>query len=139
MGKFISSIPTLHWTNNHDMRNMKWQFFYCGNEKKSRKTDITSSWRTKYFFTVILSLLSLYCMLSHNSKMFLYLNGLNPCIKILDMFWNIGNFILWSEEGNKRSSCSDYSKYGSFILGQSEKQFKIQSHFRIFDLLIGEG
>ena len=48
-------------------------------------------------------------------------------------------FILLRESGNKWSSCSDYSKYGAFIIGKSEQQFKIRSHFVIFDRLIGEG
>ena len=39
----------------------------------------------------------------------------------------------------KWSSFCDGSKYKAFILGQSEQQFKIQSHFRIFDTVIGEG
>ena len=34
---------------------------------------------------------------------------------------------------------SDGSKYGAFILGQSEKQFNIKSCFGIFDPVIGEG
>ena len=42
------------------------------------------------------------------------------------------------EAGNKRSSCSDDSKYGALILGKSEQRFKIQSHFLIFDPIIGE-
>ena len=34
-------------------------------------------------------------------------------------------------------SCSDDSKNGAFIIGQSEQQLKIQSHFGIFDSVIG--
>ena len=71
--------------------------------------------------------------------MFSYSNGLNLCTEHLDMFWSIWNLILWREAGNKRSSCSDYSKHGAFIIGQSEQQFKIQSHFGIFDTIIGDG
>ena len=41
------------------------------------------------------------------------------------------------EAGKKRSSCSDDSKYGAFILGKSEQQFKIQSNFVIFYPVIG--
>ena len=78
-------------------------------------------------------------MLPHNSHVFLYLNGLNLCIEHLDMFWNIWNLILWREVIKKRWSYSDDSKYGAFILGKSEQQFKIQSHFGIFDPVIGEG
>ena len=47
--------------------------------------------------------------------------------------------ILWREAGNKLSSCSDDSKYGSSILVQSEQQLNIQYHFGIFWPLIGEG
>ena len=53
------------------------------------------------------------------------------------MFWNIWKLILWRELGKKLSSCYDDSKYGALIIGQSEKQFKIQYHFGIFDTLIG--
>ena len=55
------------------------------------------------------------------------------------MFWIIWYLILWREAGKKRSSFSDDSKYGALILGKSEKQFKIQSHFGIFDPVTGEG
>ena len=40
------------------------------------------------------------------------------------------------EAGKKWSSCSNDSKTGLFIIGQSEHQFKIQSHFSIFDPVI---
>ena len=43
------------------------------------------------------------------------------------------------EAGHKRSSFSDDYKYEALILGQLEQQFKIQSHFGIFDPLFGEG
>ena len=33
----ISSLLTIHWTNNHDMSKMKWQFLNCGNVKKFMK------------------------------------------------------------------------------------------------------
>ena len=46
------------------------------------------------------------------------------------------NFIKGSRK--KIWGCSDDSKYGEFILGQSEQQFKIQSYFGIFDPVIGE-
>ena len=46
--------------------------------------------------------------------------------------------IVCMEAGNKRWSCSDDSKYGAFILGQSEQRFKIQSYFGIFDPVIAE-
>ena len=46
------------------------------------------------------------------------------------MFWYIYNL---------QSSCYDYSKFGTFIIGQSEQQFKIQSHFEIFHPVLGEG
>ena len=55
------------------------------------------------------------------------------------MFWNLWNLILWREAGNKRSNFSEYSKNGSFVIGQSEQQFKIKSYFVIFDPTIGEG
>ena len=77
-------------------------------------------------------------MLSHNSHVLLYLNGIDPCIECLDMFWNIWNLVLWREAVKKRSSFSDNYKYGAFILGQSEQQFKIHSHFGIFDLVTVE-
>ena len=48
-------------------------------------------------------------------------------------------FIFLKESGKKQLSCSDDSKYGTFIIGQSEQQFKTQSHIGIFDSLIGEG
>ena len=54
------------------------------------------------------------------------------------MFWNIWNLILWGKVGNKQPSCSDDSKYGTFIHGQSEQQYKVQSHFGIFDPIIWE-
>ena len=69
--------------------------------------------------------------------MFLYLNGINPWNEYLDMFWNIWNLILW-REGWKKRWCSGDSKYGAFILGQSEQQFKIQDHFGILYPIIGE-
>ena len=55
------------------------------------------------------------------------------------MFWNICNLILWRDAGKKLSSCSDDSKFGAFIFGQSEQQFKINPHFTIFDTVSGEG
>ena len=73
----------------------------------------------KIFLKIILTLLSLSCMTSHNSHVFLYLNGLNLCIKHLDMSWNIWNLISWRKAGNKQSICYDDSKCGSFILEQS--------------------
>ena len=76
-------------------------------------------------------------MLSHNSHVLLNLNGLKLYIGGFDIFWYIWNLILWRESGKKQLSCSDYSKYGAFILGQSEQQFKIKSHFVIFDTLLG--
>ena len=39
----------------------------------------------------------------------------------------------------KLLSHSDDSKYGEFILGKSEQQFKIQSHFGILCPVIGWG
>ena len=33
----------------------------------------------------------------------------------------------------------DYYKYGAFLSGSLEQQFKMQSHFGIFDSVIGEG
>ena len=55
------------------------------------------------------------------------------------MFLNLWDLILWRKSGKKQSSCSDDYKYVSLILVQSEQQFKIQSHFGIFDPVIGEG
>ena len=105
----------------------------------SLKISISSSWRTEHFFTVIHPLLYLSRMLSHNSCVLLHLTGLNLSIKYLDMFWNKWILILWTEAGNKWSSCSDDSKYGAFILGQPEQQFKIKSHFGIFDPVTVKG
>ena len=101
--------------------------------------SITSSWRTKHFFVVILPLFYLSCMLSHNSHVLLYLNGLNPCIKHLDVFWIMWGLMLWREAGNERSSFSGYYKYGAFVIVKSEQELKIKSHFGIFDPVIGEG
>ena len=77
-------------------------------------------------------------MLSHSSHAFSCLNDLKPCIEHFYIFRNIWNLILWKEAGKKRSSCSGGSKYVAFVLGQSEQQFKIQSHFGIFDAIVGE-
>ena len=54
------------------------------------------------------------------------------------MLRNTWNLFFWREEGNKNCGRSDDSKHGAFILGKSEQQFKIQSYFWIFDLVIGE-
>ena len=98
--------------------------FYCGNVRKSWKTSITSLWRIKHLFIFVFSLFYLSCILSHNSHEFLYLNGINPCIECLDMYWNIWNLILWRKLGKKRSSCSDYSECWAFILWQSNNSSK---------------
>ena len=95
--------------------------------------------RTKHLFTIISPLFSNSYMLSNNSNILLYLNSLNLCIKNLYMFWNIRNLISWRDAGNKRSSCSDDSKYCAFISGQLEQQFKMQRLFWIFDTVIGDG
>ena len=55
------------------------------------------------------------------------------------MFWNIWNLVLWRKAEKKISSCSDDYKYGEFSLGKSEQKLKTQSHFEIFDPVIGEG
>ena len=130
------SLPGFHWTKSPNKINMKWQFFYCGVFFKWN-TSITSSWRTKHYFTIILTLLSVSCILSHNSHLFLYLNGINLCKEHLDMFWNIWNLILWREAWKKQWSCSGDSKYGAFIFGQSEQQFKIRDPFVVLYLVIG--
>ena len=57
----------------------------------------------------------------------------------LDMFQIIWNLSLQSEPGNKPSGYFDSFKQGAFVLGQSAQQFKIQSHFGIFDTKIGQG
>ena len=64
---------------------------------------------------------------------------LNNVLNLFDIFLNIWNLILWRGSGKKRSSFYGYSKYGAFILEQSEQQFKIQYHFGISDTVIGEG
>ena len=84
-----SSLPTFHRSKNTKMRNMKWRFFYCGNKKLLCKTSIPFSCRTNHFFTRLFPLLLLYYIISHNSLMFLYLNGINPCIRHLYTFCNI--------------------------------------------------
>ena len=56
-------------------------------------------------------------------------------------FWyvlKIWNLVLWRDAGKKRLSCYVGSKNGAFIIRQSEKELKIQSHFGIFDPVIGE-
>ena len=106
--------------------------------KSSWNASITSSWRTKHFFAIILPLLSLSSMLSHNSHILLYLNGLKTSIEHLYMFFNKWNLIIWRDAVKKQWSCSDDYKYGAFILRQSKQQFKIQSHFGIFDPVLGE-
>ena len=95
--------------------------------------------KNKKSFTIIIPLLYFSSMLSYNSHVLFYFNGLNPCIKHLYMFLNIWNLFLLREAGNRRSCCSDDNKYGEFIVGQPEQQFKIQSNFGIFDPAIGEG
>ena len=54
------------------------------------------------------------------------------------MLLNIWNLILWREAEKKISSCSDDSKYGALIIGKLEQQYKIQSHYGIFDPVIVE-
>ena len=54
------------------------------------------------------------------------------------MFWDIRNLILWTDAGKKLLRFPDDYKNGAFIIGQSEQQFKIQSHFGIFYPLFGE-
>ena len=95
------------------------------------KVSITSSWITKLFFIENFPLLYLSCVISHNSQIFLYLNGINPWIEHLDIFWNMWNLILWYErEGGSR--CFGYYKSGAFIPGRSKQKFNMQSHFVIF-------
>ena len=95
--------------------------------------------KNKKIFSVILTLLYFSIIISHNSHLFLYLNGLNSCTKYLDIFWNIWNLTLLRQADKKQSICSDYSITGAFINGQSEQQFKIQCHFVIFYSKTGEG
>ena len=137
--KIISSLLTFHRTKITDMRNMKWQFFHCGNVFFFFEYVYNFLGKNKTFLHHLFHILSLSGLSSHNSQIFLYLNGLNPCIEHLDMFWNKWNFILWRQLGKKKSSCYDDSKYGAFILGQSEQQLKIQFRFGIFDTVIGYG
>ena len=54
------------------------------------------------------------------------------------MFWNIWNLFIWREAGNKLSSCSHDSKYGVFVIGQSEQKFNIHYHFGVFYSFIEE-
>ena len=61
-------------------------------ENISWKTSITSSWITENFFAILLPLLYLSSILSHNLHMFLYLNCLNPYIKHLDTFFKYTGF-----------------------------------------------
>ena len=115
---------------------MKWTFFYCGNIIFLWKTSMTSSWRTKPLFPILFPLISLSCVKYHNLHTFLHLNGINPWIEYLDIFWYIWYSILSREQRNKWSSCFYYSKSGTVVLGQSSQHFKIQSHFENFDPVI---
>ena len=54
-------------------------------------------------------------------------------------FSNIWYLILKRESEKKLWRCSDDSKYGAYILLQSEQKFKIQSRFGISNPVIGEG
>ena len=114
--------------------------FYCGYANYFIK-DVNKFLVNEIFFLHhnFPCLIFVLCFIvSHNSHMFLYLNGTNPCIEHLDMFWNLWNLILWRESGKKIPSCSDDSKSGALIPGQSEQHFKIQYHFIIFDPINGE-
>ena len=93
--------------------------------------------KKKCFFTIMFPPLYFSCVKSHNSHMFLYLNGINPQIEHLNMFLNIWILILLREPGNKRSSRFDDSKSDTFVPGKSAQHFKMQSHFGIFDPEIG--
>ena len=116
-----------HSTEPRIPTRARWNdIFHCGNVNFFMKYTNNFLMNNKY-------------MLSHKSNVLLYLNDINTCIKHLDMFWNIWNFILWIEAGKKRSRCSYDSKYGALIPGKSGQQFKIQYHFGIFDTVIGEG
>ena len=65
---------------------MKLQFLYIGNVKFIMKEINNFLMYKKHLFTIILPILYLSCMLSHNSHVLLYLNGLNTCIEHLYMF-----------------------------------------------------
>ena len=96
--KIIFILPTFHWFNNTNTRKMKWKFFFCGDVTFVMKDINNFLFNSKKFFTIISPLFYLSCMLSHNSLVILCLNGLNPCIKHLDMFWNKWNLFF---EGNQ--------------------------------------
>ena len=94
VGIIVSILPTFHWTNNHDTRKMKWQFFYCGNVTFVMKDIYNFFMKNKTFIHHYSIFIVFSSMLYHKSHIFLYLNSLNPCIKHLDMFWNTQSFIL---------------------------------------------
>ena len=137
METIISSIPTFHGTNNHNMSKMKWQFFNCGNVNFIMKDIYNFLLKNKTYLRQYYS--SLVCVRYDITQLIrtIISNFLNLCIKYLDMFWNIWNLILSTEARKKQSSYSDDYKYGAFILGQSEEQFKLQSHFVTFDPVTG--
>ena len=111
----------------------------CNNKKKLIwadniwKVSITSSWRTKLLFTWNFPIFNLSCVISHNSQVLLYLNGLNPWIEHLDIFLNMWNFILVNEP--EKTLCILYNyKYGDFILVKSKQKSNILHHFIIIIL-----
>ena len=91
----IFSLSTFYQTNNSDIRKMEWQFFYLGNLIFFMKDAYFFLMKNKIFFTINICFLYLSSMLSHNSHVFLYLNGLEPCIEIFDIFKKIWNLVLW--------------------------------------------
>ena len=75
--------------------------------------------KRRNFFTIILPILSLYCILSHNLNVLLYLNGINPCIEHLYMVLKYMEFNFMKGSRKETIKFSDDSKYGALILGQS--------------------
>ena len=93
--KYISSLPNFYWTNNPTTSKMKWHCFYCGYVQIDMKDINKSIVKNKTFLQHNFPTSFLSYIVSHNSHVLLYLNGINSCIKHLYMFWNIWNIILW--------------------------------------------
>ena len=64
-------------------------------------------------FNLDLTLLKLYGVLSHNPQVIIYLNGINPLIEHLDIWWKMWNLIL-VDEPEKWSRFLDGDKSDAF-------------------------
>ena len=128
---FFYSLPTFPLNQESpNTSNMKWNLFYCRNIYFVMKDIYGSLAKKTLFLTIFFPPFSFSRVISHKSHMLLYLNGLNPWIDHLDIFFEIyGTLFFWRKPGNKRSSYFDYFKSGAFIPRQSAQHFKIHSHF----------